>query len=140
VIMPENVQQTNESPPSVANLVGGIIGDAEKLVRQEIHLARTEIQREWDKAKAAALSMAIGLLVLLLGGVFLGSMLVYMIYELSEHKVTLFGAYGIVGAAFLAIGAVLFYFGKQQASHVNVVPPQTAETIKENVQWMQNQK
>ena len=137
--MPENLHQTNEAPPSVASLVGGIIGDAERLVRQEIALARREIQQEWEKARAAALAMAVGLLVLLLGGVFLGTMVVYMIHELSRQQVPLFGAYGIVGGACAVIGGVLFYFGTQKAKEVNVVPPQTAETMKENVQWMQNQ-
>jgi protein-S-isoprenylcysteine O-methyltransferase Ste14 len=137
--MPENVQTTTpaESPPSVSNLVAGIISDAERLVRQEITLARREIQLEWEKAKMAAVAMAVGLLVCLLAATFLGTMAVYMIHELGG--VPLYGAYAIVGLVCAVLGAVLLYVGWQQASKVHVVPPQTAETIKENVQWMQNQ-
>jgi hypothetical protein len=100
-------------------------------------LARRELQQEWEKAKMAAMAMAVGLLVCLLAATFLGTMVVYMIHELGN--VPLFGAYAIVGLACAVIGGVLLYIGWQQASKVHVVPPQTAETIKENVQWMQNQ-
>jgi len=125
-----------ESPPSVASLVGGIIDDAQRLVQQELRLARRELQIEWDKAKIAVLTILIGLAVCTLGGVFLGSMLVYLLHELAGLPLS--GAYGIVGALLAVLGGILFYGGSKKAGEVNLVPPQTAETLKENVQWMQN--
>jgi protein-S-isoprenylcysteine O-methyltransferase Ste14 len=132
--MPDNVQ--TESPPSVASLVGGIIEDAQRLVRQELRLARRELQTEWDKTKIAALAILVGLAVCGLAGVFLGSMLVYVLHELAG--VPLYGAYGIVGVLLGIVGGILFYGGSKKAGEVHLVPPQTAETLRENVQWMQN--
>jgi hypothetical protein len=134
--MPDHVQ--TESPPNVASLVGGIIEDAQRLVQQELRLARRELQTEWDKAKVAAMSILIGMAVCTLGGVFLGSMLVYLLHELAG--LPLYASYGIVGVILAIIGGILFYGGRQKAGDVNVVPPQTAETMRENVQWMQNPK
>jgi len=132
--MPDHVQ--TESPPSVASLVGGIIEDVQRLMQQELRLARRELQTEWDKAKVAAMSILVGMTVCLLGGVFLGSMLVYLLHELAGLPLS--GAYGIVGVILAAIGGILFYTGSKKAGEVSVVPPQTAETMRENVQWMQN--
>ena len=56
--MANNVQ--TDGPPNMAALVGGIITDAQQLIRQEITLARSELQQEWDKTKAAAVSLATG--------------------------------------------------------------------------------
>jgi len=134
--MPNNVQ--TESPPSVASLVGGIIEDAQRLVQQELRLARRELQTEWDKAKVAAMSILIGMAVCALGGVFLGSMLVYLLNEFAHLPLS--ASFGIVGSILAVIGGILFYGGYKKASEVSMVPPQTAETMRENVQWMQNPK
>jgi len=132
--MPDHVQ--TESPPSVASLVGGIIEDVQRLMQQELRLARRELQTEWDKAKVAAMSILVGMTVCLLGGVFLGSMLVYLLHELAGLPLS--GAYGIVGVILAAIGGILFYTGSKKAGEVSVVHSQTAETMRENGQWMQN--
>ena len=50
--MPENLQA--DSQPGVASLVGGILEDAQKLIRQEVALARREVAQAWDKAKMGA--------------------------------------------------------------------------------------
>jgi len=143
VIMADNLQQTAErsppagEPPSVASLVGGIISDAERLVQQELKLAKKEIQHEFDKAKVAGGALLIGLGVLLVAAILLTQMVVEILNQYAfpdNHWVS----YLIVGAVFAAIGGVLFYAGKKQADTINLVPPETAETLKENVQWLQN--
>lgn len=142
--MAENVQQGGRltaptgEPPSVATLVGGIISDAERLVRQELTLAKKEIQQEWDKAKVAAGSLFIGLAVMLVAAILLTQMVVELLnqYAFPEHH---WLSYLVVGAVMAAVGGVLFYAGSKQAGEINLVPPQTAETMKENVQWLKNQ-
>jgi len=121
----------------MASLVTGIIDDAQKLIRQEIELARREISQEWDKAKTAAVSFAVGFLVALLSGVMLCLMFVYLLHELGGLHLWL--SYLIVGGVLGVIGGGLFLLGKSRADEVNVIPPQTAETLKENAQWIQNQ-
>ena len=42
----------SDTSPSMSSLLGGIVSDIQALVRQEIALAKTEMLREWEKAKA----------------------------------------------------------------------------------------
>jgi uncharacterized membrane protein len=128
---------TTESPQSMASLLGGIVSDIQALVRQEITLAKTEMLREWDKAKTAAGAMAVGAAVLALGGFFLCVTIVCVLAEVA--RLPWWASFLIVGGALAVLGLVLFYTGKNKAAQVNVIPPQTAETMRENVQWIRNQ-
>jgi hypothetical protein len=133
--MPENAHL--EAPPSVSSLVGGIVQDAQQLIRQELMLARREVQQEVDKAKAAAASLGAALAVLTLGGILFGFMLVYVLHEAAG--LPLWGSYAIVGAGFVILGGILLAVAKNQARDINLVPRQTVETMRENVQWLKNQ-
>jgi hypothetical protein len=129
-----------DASPSMASLLGGIVNDIQTLIRQEIRLARTEVQREWDKAKTAAGSMAAGSAVLALGGILLCLALVHLLAWAIHTDWSLWLSYLIVGGLLAALGGVLFYAGRNKAAEVNVIPPQTAETMRENVEWIQNPK
>jgi hypothetical protein len=122
----------------MASLVGGIISDAERLVRQEIALARREMQLEFDKAKEASVALAAGAGVCTIGTVFLGLMVVFLLHELGG--LPLWASFLIVGGALAIVGAILLYAGILKFREVSLVPPQTAETLQENVQWLQNPK
>ncbi len=126
-----------DTGPSMASLLGGIATDLQTLIRQEIALAKAEFMREWDKAKAAAGAMAVGAAVLALGALFLCLCVVSVLHEAAG--LPWWASFLIVGGVFTGLGAVLFFIGRSQAARVNVVPPQTAETMRENVQWIRNQ-
>jgi uncharacterized membrane protein YqjE len=128
---------TTEPSPSMASLLGGIVSDVQTLVRQEITLAKTEMLGEWDKAKTAAGAMAAGAAVLALAGVLLCVAVVCVLHEVAELR--WWASFLIVGGALAVLGAVLYYTGRNKAAQVHVVPPQTAETMRENVQWIRNQ-
>jgi hypothetical protein len=130
--MPDNVQ--TEGPPNMAALVGGIIGDAQQLIRQEITLARSELQQEWNKIKTATVSMAAGGLVALVGVFLLAWGVVHLLHWASGQPdpatVPLWGWFLIVGAVFAAVGGGLLYRGVSKAGEVQV-PPQTVDSLKE---------
>jgi hypothetical protein len=126
-----------ESAPSLTALVGGIVNDLQQLIRQELQLARTEVKQEVDKAKAAAVSLAAGAGMACVAGLMLCHMVVYILHEVAELPV--WGSYGIVGGALAVFSGLLLAIGRAKASDVQVIPPKTAETMKENVQWIQNQ-
>jgi hypothetical protein len=131
-----------ETPASMSTLVGGILNDAQQLIRQEVALARSEIQDEVAKAKQAALSIVAGAGTLALGGLLLCFMLVHLIHWLTNGLPSgfpLWICYLIVGGALAATGAFLLFVARNKAKEINLVPPQTAETMKENVQWMKRQ-
>jgi uncharacterized membrane protein YqjE len=127
-----------DTSPSMASLLGGIVSDIQTLIRQEVKLAKAELQREWEKAKSAAGAMAVGSALLALGGILLCLTVVYVLHEVAG--LPLWASYLIVGGVLAMLGAVLFYTGRNKASEVNVIPPQTAETMRENVEWIQNPK
>jgi len=126
--MADNVQ--TEGPPNMAGLVGGIITDAQKLIRQEITLARSELYQEWNKTKDAALSLAAGGAVAFVGVLLLAFMLVHLL-AWAAPTLPLWVDYLIVGGAFALIGGGLLFRGITKANEVQVPPPQTVESLKE---------
>jgi hypothetical protein len=133
--MPHQPQQTSE--PSLASLLGGIINDAKDLMVQEFTMAKLEVENELRKTKTAAVSFGIGAGVTAVGGLLLILMLVHLLRALTD--IPLWGCYGIVGGVLLVIGIVLLVMGKQTAEKIDVVPPQTVETLKENAKWIKEQ-
>jgi len=126
-----------DTSPSMSSLLGGIASDLQTLIRQEVALAKAEILREWDKAKTAAGAMAAGGAVLAVGGLFLCLTVAAALHE--GARLPWWASFLIVGGVLAITGAVLLFFGRRKAAQVNVVPPQTAETMRENVQWIRNQ-
>jgi uncharacterized membrane protein YqjE len=124
--------------PSLSGLVSGILHDAQELIHQEIALARVEIGGELRKTKAAALSMVAGLAVLAVGSLFLLLAIVFLISWATSDNVPLWGSFLIVGGILAAAGAALVFMGRARAEQINLVPRQTYDTLRENLQWMKN--
>lgn len=124
--------------PSVASLVGGIISDAQDLLRQEIALARQEVREELSKTKAVAISFGIGTCIAAAGSVLLCFMLVHLLHWFGNGQIALWGCYGIVGSLLALGGAALILQARNTAQQIDFVPRQTVETMKENVQWITN--
>jgi sterol desaturase/sphingolipid hydroxylase (fatty acid hydroxylase superfamily) len=131
--MANNVQ-TEESTNMTA-LVQGIINDAQQLIRQEISLARSELRQEWDKTKAAVMSMATGGVIAFVGVFLLAFGLVRLLHwatgGVDSAAVPLWGWFLIVGGVFAFIGVSLLYMGLHKASEIQVPPPQTTNSLKE---------
>ena len=133
---------------SMTSLIRGIINDVGDLIRQEIRFARTEIKSDARKAMRASLSLAIGSGITCLGVILVALMLVYLLHWLSlpvgtnpdPATIPMWGCYGIVAAVFLVVGAGLGFLGIKSFQHNNPLPEQTAQSIKENVEWIVNSK
>jgi hypothetical protein len=128
---------STEAPPSISSLVGGIIEDAQQLIRQEVALARREIKEELNKAKVAAISIAIGAGVLAIAGLMLCFTVVHLLQWLTA--LPLWACFGIVALLFATTGVVCFLVARNKVTDIDLVPRQTVETMKENVQWIKNQ-
>jgi hypothetical protein len=126
----------NSAEPSMASLVAGIIRDAQVLITQEMALARREIADEINKTKQALVSLSLGVGVAALGGLLLVLMLVHLLHE--EWHLQLWQSYGLIGLLLAVIGGTLFFVGRSRASTIRLVPPQTVQAMKENVQWIKN--
>jgi hypothetical protein len=127
----------SSADPSLASLLGDLITDAKNLLLQEVTLAKLEMQDELQKTKTAALSFAIGAGVAVAGGLLLLLMLVHLLVAFTT--LPLWGCYGIIGGVLLVIGLIFLATGNQTAAQIEVVPPKTVETLKENAQWIKEQ-
>jgi hypothetical protein len=127
---------TTPHEPSLGELFGRVTGDLSTLVRQEIQLAKVEITQEVRTAgKAGGLlggSALTGYLALL----FVSVALALGLAELVPAWV----AFLIVGALYGIAAAVLMSKGRQELEHVDPVPQQTVETLKEDVQWAKSRR
>jgi uncharacterized membrane protein len=134
-------QTTENSPrlsePSLSSLVGGIINDVQVLMKQEVALARREIAEELQKAKQAAISLGIGLGIASIGGLLLIFMLVFLL-NWAVPAIPLWASFGIIGGLLILAGVALLARAKKKAESIHVVPERTAETMKENLQWIKN--
>ena len=124
----------DNSEPTLAQLMHGLVSDAKLLMRQELALAKHEIQGEVGKTKTALVSLGVGIGITAVGGLLLIVMLVHLLNALTEWP--LWMCYGIIGGVCAITGVVLLYRGKQHISQIDMVPQQTVETMKENVRWI----
>jgi len=129
---------THTSEPSMASLVGGIVNDAQSLIKNELELAKVEIAQELTKAKEAAISLSVGIGVCIVGGLVLVFTLIHFMHWASSGQLPLWACHGIVGGVLSAIGVGLFLVGKKKADEVHVLPEQSIATLKDNVAWIKS--
>ena len=126
--------QTADDKP-VAELLGEMSSSVTTLIRKEVEMAVAELK---DEARQAAKA----------GGMLSGG-------ALSGYLSLLFGSFGLAWwldrklprpLAFFAVAALhgaaagaLLNQGRQEMQHVDPVPHQTVETVKENVNWAKAQ-
>jgi uncharacterized membrane protein YqjE len=125
----EEVEQT-----SVGELIGNISNDLSTLFRQEVELAKAELKQEASKAgKAAGMLGAAGY-----AGHLTVVLLSFALVFALGNVMDLGWAALIVGVIWGIVAAVLFVNGRKKLKTVDPVPRRTAETLKEDAQWLKN--
>jgi len=122
----------------VAALVGGIVNDAQALMKQELALARREVADALHKVKEAAVFLGVAIALAACGGLLLVLMLVYLLHWTSSVRLPLWGCYGIVGAALMVLAGGLLFFARRRAGAVHLMPEHSLATMKDNVAWIKN--
>jgi hypothetical protein len=140
----------NQSEQSVAALVGGIVGDVQDLIKQQLELTRKEIEADLRKTRDAASLLFAGLGLALFGCFALCLMLAHLIHNLTTPAaarvlqdpaaIPLWGCYGIVTLMLLGGGAALAFAGKKKFDSFNPLPDESAQVLKENIEWIANKK
>ena len=120
-----------------APLVGDVFKEAQKLIRQEITLARSEIRQDISEAKAATFSLSFGVFAASLAAVLLSLTVVHLL-KWEFPFLPYWSAYGIVGAVFALIAVGFFLRGRKKAAEVDIMPKQTIETMRENAAWVKS--
>lgn len=120
--------------PSVAQLVTGIVDDAQELMRQQIALFKHELRKDLKEAKRVSISFAVSCL---LGGtavLLLSFMLVYLVNWLWP-AVPAWVGFGIIGALYAVICISLFFFAKEKLEDMAPLSDEALNATKENLQW-----
>jgi len=116
---------------SIASVLSDIVGDIQQIIRAEVRLAKVEIREELGKARRGIAFLAVAGVIGLLALAFL---LLAAVYALSTVWPPWAAALAVSIAASI-IGAVLFLSGVRQFRTIHIVPPRTAATLQENIQW-----
>jgi protein-S-isoprenylcysteine O-methyltransferase Ste14 len=124
----------DRSEPGIGELIGEITSDLSRLFRQEVDLAKAEMRQEAKKAGKGAGMLAGAAIAALLVLILLSFALVYALDAIMPQGWAAF----IVAVLWAIIGFALFTMGRKQMKTVDPVPRQTAETLKEDAQWLRN--
>lgn len=132
----EPVRTTGAGEPSIAELMGSLITDAQTLVRKEIELARAELGAEIAKAKRAGIALGVGAALAAVGALLLVIMLVQLLIAWGAAP---WLAYLIVGGTLTLVGGLALMGGLRRVQTVDPVPHETIETVREDVEWLKKQ-
>jgi len=125
--------------PSVTTLTTGIIDDVQELLKQQFELFRHELRDDVQKLKVAVLALAtgagLGFMGLFLLGITLGLLLNAVIPGLP-----LWGSFAIVTAVFFISAGALCVLGVFRLKSIDPMHDETAQALKENVQWVTKPK
>ena len=120
---------------SIAELLQGIVGNVQGIIRSEVRLAKAEVREEATTAGKAAGMLAAGAVLALYA---VGLLLLTFVYALNGPLPDWLAA--LLVFAVVAIGAgVLVKMGLERIKHVSPKPEQTIDSIKEDVQWVKQQ-
>jgi F0F1-type ATP synthase assembly protein I len=120
--------------------LGQLFSDMSKqlsdLVRKEVQLAKVETKEEISRAGKAGGQLGAAALCGYLAAVLFAFTLGYLLDEIMPLPL----AFAIVTAVFGIAAYVLAQSGRQRLKTINPVPEQTVDTLKEDAQWLKNQK
>ncbi len=101
--MDTNDSRLAETAP-VSVLAAGILQDTQKLVEQQIALAKLQIFEDWGSFKPVAFWLAVAVLTLIPAGLLLSLTLVFVLHEGSG--LPLWSCFGIILLAYSAVGGL----------------------------------
>jgi hypothetical protein len=131
---PSDMAGRGQLPPdeSLGELVSHLTTDLSKLTRQELALAKAELQAEAKKAGKGA-----GML----GGAALAGWMLALFVSLTAmwalaDVMHVAWAALIVAAVWAVVGAILLAVGRKAMREVNPKPDQTVDSLKEDAKWL----
>lgn len=112
------VRSEPDTQAGIGQLMNGILADAQDLLRQQLALFRLEVQGELRKAKEAGALMAAGAVIAVAGLLLLCFMAVHLLSWIAP-QLPLWVCYGLIGAPFALLGAVLCVSGLRKFNTVS---------------------
>lgn len=128
--------EPREDSRGIGDLLGDLGRQVSTLVRKEIDLARLEVTSSVARAGRGAAVAGAGGAVLYAGFlVLLGA----LVLGLIEAGLDPWLAALMVGGGVVVIGGVITATGLKQVHRTDMAPTQTAETVRENVEFVKEQ-
>jgi uncharacterized membrane protein YqjE len=129
----------DQNGASVTSLVSGIVEDAQDLLKQQFELFKHELRADVRKVKEGTLLLGVAGGIALVGSLLIGITASLLLQEIFP-SLHLWVAFAIVSAAFLLGGGILCAAGLAKFNSIDPLQDETAETLKENVQWITKPK
>ena len=121
---------------SIGHLMSEVLQDVSKLFRQEVALAKAELKEEASKAgKAGGMLAGAGF-----AGYMVAVLLSLALVFALDAVMPLGWAAVIVAVLWAIVGGVLYSVGRKRMKDVDPVPRQTVETLREDAQWVRDQR
>lgn len=136
------ISKNGSNQPSATNLVSGILGDFQDLMRQQFALIKAECLADWQKSKEAGLFLLLSLVPLGCGTLLLSFMFAHLLHwmtlpaDTDPASLPLWGCYGIAGACLVILGGILFAVGWSKLRAVNPMHGESIQALEENVHWL----
>lgn len=125
-------------PPDLMALLGEIVNQSERLIRQQYELFKGELGQAARDAGGAALAAGAGAGLLAVSGVLTTAAAVHLLHRLT--RLPLWACYGLLAAAAAGSGAGLLASARSKAAGLErPVLPQSAAALRDNVTWLRNQ-
>ena len=120
---------------SFGPLVGGIVSDVQRLVKQHLDLFREELREDFRKSKRAAILMVVGYVLLQMSCLLVFAMLIGLL-AWAVPTMPWWIWCGILGLATLLALALVASVTKKMISTMNLKPDQTATALQEDLKWL----
>ncbi|MCA1692734.1 MAG: phage holin family protein [Acidimicrobiales bacterium] len=128
--------QPQEADKSLGALVADMTSEVSTLMRKEVELAKVELKEEVSRAGKAGGMLGAGALTGYLTILFASFALAWLLDAVMPVAL----AFLLVAVLYGIAAAVLITRGREQIKHVDPVPRQTVETLKEDMEWAKAQK
>ena len=125
-----------EEGRGIGDLLGDLGRQVSTLVRREIDLAKVEITSGVGRLGRGAAMSGVGGVLVYAGLLFV---LAAVALALIDAGLDPWIATGLVGLIVLVIGGIVTSMGVKQIREANPAPTETAETVKENVDYLKEQ-
>jgi Na+/melibiose symporter-like transporter len=116
---------------SLGELFGDLSHEFAELVQTQTELAKTEIRHQADRAKVAGSAFGAAAVAGYMALVLLSFAAAWGLAEVMPEGF----AFLIVGAVYAIVALVLFMRARERMREVQLVPQETVESVKEDVQW-----
>lgn len=123
---------------SMTELVSGIIGDVQDLLKQQFELLKHDVVNDLAKMRDAGLLTGAGAVFGVVAAILLMQMLVYLTHWLTEWP--LWGCFALWAGVALLLSGGLIAAGIKRFSAVRPLEEPAAVALKENVEWISHPK